>query len=324
MENRIVADTDVIETRFHLHKLEFTPRKSTSSKSNEILMKAITFLQKEKMENKKVYLIDRYQNRKDGPRRELFMYYSVIVPRTKRIKCALALIDNRKKPMIKPKGTFDLVPFDTASGSIAEITHFFIDLNVSPAVMCVEFNNSGPRLSDIEYYFRNITHDKLSLSKATSTSTFMEKGVDELLENIQNVVNFEFKLKPDNITHLDNDIKGYITGVSNLGNKFKPKYIRVEAMFQTPGNKIKSQLVNNEATSFVRNIVKKIKSRPFNIEQFEDFELKYVNKDGEDAMFNLIKGKKEIIIETKRDEHLTTTQWYAKIEKYFNQFIEDL
>src|SRR5690606_40894632 len=141
---------DLIVTKFYLHKIEFTPRKAVSENSNDILTKVITFLNQERTVNNRVYLIDRHHNRKKGPRRELFMYTAVFVPKTKRIKCAIALIDDRKKPMIKPKDTFDLIPFDTAKGAITELATFFIDYSMSPAVMCVEYNHNGPRLSDIE------------------------------------------------------------------------------------------------------------------------------------------------------------------------------
>lgn len=317
-------NNDIIITKFYLHKIKFTPRKLVSENSNEILTKVITFLNQEKTVNKKVYLIDKHHNRTEGPRRELFMYSAVFVPKSKRIKCAIALIDDRKKPMIKPKDTFDLVPFDTAKGSITELTTFFIDYSVSPAVMCVEYNHNGPRLSDIEYYFRNIAHDKLFLAKATTTTTYMNAGIDDMLESLYNVVNFEFKIKPQNVTYLDNDVKGYMSGIANLGSRMQPKFIKVEAMYQTPGAKVKSTLLNKEANSLTRLLLNKFKTRPFHIEQFEDFEVKYINKDGEDAVFNLLSGKMEVIVETKKDEHLNTTQWYAKIESQFNDFINNL
>lgn len=316
--------TDVFITKFYLHKIEFTPKKGVLEKTNDILTRVITFLNQEKTVKNRVYLIDRHHNRKDVPRRELFMYSAVFIPKKKRIKCSIALIDDRKKPMIKPKDTYDLIPFDTAAGSITELTHFFIDLNVSPAVMCVEFNNNGPRISDIEYYFRNIAHKKLFLATATTTTTFMNSRIDNTLESLLNVTNFEFKLKPQSVTHMDNDVKGYITGVATMGNKLQPKYIKVEAMYQTPGAKVQSDILNKEGNNLARLLLNKFKTRPFHIELLEDFELKYINKDGEDAVFNLLKGKEEILIEIGQDEHLNTTQWYSKIEEQFDQFIDKL
>src|SRR5690606_10411118 len=123
-------------------------------------------------------------------------------------------------------------------GAITELATFFIDYSMSPAVMCVEYNHNGPRLSDIEYYFRNIAHEKLFLAKATTTTTYMDAGIDNILESLHNVVNFEFKIKPQNVTYFDNDVKGYVSGVANLGNRMQPKFIKVEAMYQTPGSRV--------------------------------------------------------------------------------------
>ncbi|MNL44698.1 hypothetical protein D3C87_1672900 [compost metagenome] len=49
-----------------------------------------------------------------------------------------------------------------------------------------------------------------------------------------------------------------------------------------------------------------------------------MNENGEDEVFNLIKGKKEIAVKIERDKHPTTTQFYQLIENDFNTFIEKL
>ena len=74
----------------------------------------------------------------------------------------------------------------------------------------------------------------------------------------------------------------------------------------------------------VRAFLNKFKTKPFHIEQFEEFEIKFVNQDGEDEVFNLIKGKKEITIKVERDQHLTTTRLYELIEPDFDEFVRAL
>lgn len=48
--------------RFYLHTLKFTPFADVKDNSNDILIKLITFLNKERMENK-AYPVDKNKNR---------------------------------------------------------------------------------------------------------------------------------------------------------------------------------------------------------------------------------------------------------------------
>ena len=308
------------EVKFYLHSIRFIPYSDSVKKNtNDILFDVITFLNREHL-NGKAYAIDRNKNRPEMERREMFMNNPVRVGRTNKFKCSIALLRD-KTLMVKPKDTFELVPFSKATGSIAEITHFYIDYSVSPAIMCVEYNHNGPRLSDIEYYFRNLAYE-MGLAKGCQTTTYLDIPIDDTLAHLHNVLNFEIKLRPQNIAQMDDDIKGYITEFANLGNKLKPKFIRIEAMFQTPGVKVKSEHLNKEANTMIRALLQKFQKEPFHIDQFEEFEIKFINKDGEDETFNLIKGKREITVKIDRDVHMTTTKYYDLIEADFSKFIE--
>jgi hypothetical protein len=321
MSESIVSSSNNHTIKFYLHTIKFTPFSNIQDNSNDILIKLITFLNKERLENK-AYLVDKNKNRQESDKRELFMNVAYRIPKTKKIRCSIALLRAGKNLMVKPLDTYELVPFNKASGSIAEVTNFFIDYSRSPAVMCVEYNHNGPRLSDIEYYFRNIAHDVLRLSKATTTTTFMDVPIDKTIEELHNVLNFEIKLKPQNIPQMDDDIKGYITEFANLGQKLKPNFIRIEAMFQTPGAKVKSVELNKGANTMMTALLDKFRKKPYHIDHFEEFELKYVNKEGEDATFNLMKGKKEISAEIEPDAHLTSKEWFEKIESDFDEFMK--
>ncbi|HEY1060088.1 MAG TPA: hypothetical protein VGE44_00285 [Daejeonella sp.] len=312
---------NLLEVKFYLHNIKLTPYSSSTTNSNDILFDLMTFLNKEHAEGK-AYFIDKNKNQPEVERREMFMRNPVRIAKAKRFKCSIALVRD-KHLMLKPNDTFELVPFSKTTGSIVDVTHFFIDFSVTPAVMCVEFNNTGPRLSDIEYYLRNLAFG-LKKAKACQTTTHLNVPIDSTLAHLYNVLKFEIKLKPQNITQMDDDVKGYITEFANLGNRLKPKFVRIEAMFQTPGSKIKSQYLNKEANTMIRAFLNKFKTKPFHIDQFEEFEIKFVNQDGEDEIFNLIKGKREIVIKIERDKHYTQTQYYEFVEAEFDSFIQNL
>lgn len=311
----------VFTTKFYFHSLQFTPYKDNNTMSSaDILSKVITFISDQKVNGKGV-IIDKHRNRPEAESRELFMNYGVFMYRDKRVRCSIALLRKGKVPMLKPKDSLDLVPLTEATGSIAEQTHFYIDYSRTPAVVCVEYNHHGPRFSDIEYYFRVVAHDHLHLSKAVSTSLYMDNTIDKTLEELKNVLNIEIKMKAENVTQMDNDAKGYISGISNLGQRLKPKFLRVEAYFQIPGTKIKTVESNQDANNMFRTFLNKFKSRPFHQELFEHFEVKYEDKEGGENIFNLMKGKSAIEKEIDMSLNPNTTQIYEMIKGDFDDFM---
>jgi hypothetical protein len=316
----VIEPENLQEIKFYLHKITFIPYSDTRHKNSvDILVELMTFLNREHVAGK-AYFIDRNKNQPKAERREMFMYNPVLLLREKRIKCSIALVRD-KNLMLKPKDSFELIPFSKAEGSIAEVTHFFADYSVNPPVLCVEFNNNGPRISDIEFYLRNLAQE-IRNAKGCQTTTYMDIPIDKTLENLKNVLNFEIKLRPANIAQMDNEIKGYIVEFANLHNRLKPNFIRIEASFQTPGVKVKSEHLNKEANNMFKALLRKFQEDDFHIDQFDEFEFKFVNKEGQDETFNLIKGKREIVVKIDRSAHTTTTKYYELIKPKFNSFIQ--
>ncbi|MDM8172911.1 hypothetical protein QT327_00885 [Olivibacter sp. 47] len=323
MPDKEKENENLIPIRFHFYSIKFTPFKESSDlKSNDILFKVITYVSQQ-LQNGNGYLVDRYNNRKGTERREIFMNNAIIMLKEKRMRCSMALLRGGKQPMLKPADSFNLVPLDKANGSIVEQTHFFIDYSVTPAIICLEFNNNGPRISDIEYYFRNVSN-KERLAKATEATIFMDNTIDKTLASLHNVLNFEMKLQPQKVAQMDNDLKGYISGISTMGNKLKPKFIKVEALFQSPGSKVKSVELNKDANNMILNFLRKFKGRPFNIDCFEHFEVKYEDKEGVENLFSLLKGKREVVKDIDLQAIRKTSEWYEIIKDDFDQFIQDL
>ena len=312
--------------RFHFYSLLFKPYNDIQSdfNSNAILNQVITFISNEKLQNRG-YLIDRNNNRENELPRELFMTSAVIMARERRIRCSIALLRSGRIPQIKPVDNFQLISLEDMGGSIAEETNFFIDYSRNTAVICVEYNYHGPRISDIEFYLRNIARYKLKLSKATEVGLYMESSIDKTLENLKNVLNIDIKLQPKKIAQMDKDIVGqYFTGLNTIGNNLKPNFLKLEAMFQAPGKNVTSAGLNKEANSMIKTILNKFKAKPTNIDCFENFVVKYEDNNGEEGVFNLLKAKKEIIKEVDLKKCHKKRQIYELIEKDFDEFMENL
>lgn len=308
--------------KFHFYSLRFTPyiELVNEHNSDSILRGVITYLTNE-LHKGKGHLIDRNRNREEEGPRELFLTSAVFMPKERRIRCSLALLRSGRVPKIKPVDQYILIPISSL-GSIAEETHFYIDYSRNYGVICIEYNYYGPRISDVEYYFRNVARDVLKLSKTTEVNLYMSNTIDKTLSSLKNVLNIDIKIQPRKLAHMDTELVGqYFTGLNSIGNTLKPKYIKLEALYQTPGKGIESSELNKEANSMVLNLIRKFKTRPFNIDVFENFVVKYEDKEGNQEVFDLLKGKAEIIKEVDMETIKTKRNWYELIEKDFDEFM---
>ncbi|KAF2328095.1 hypothetical protein [Flavobacterium ginsenosidimutans] len=312
--------TEII--KFHFYSLRFTPYSHLSQEHNSdsILKDVVTYLMNE-LHGGKGHLIDRNRNRPNEMPRELFVTNAVFMAKERRIRCSIALLRSGRVPKIKPVDEYKLVPI-TSIGKIAEETHFYIDYSRNYGVVCIEYNYHGPRISDVEYYLRNVARDVLKLSKITEVNLYMSNTIDKTLASLKNVLNLDIKLQPRKLAQMDTDLVGkYFTGINSIGNSLKPKFIKVEAMFQSPGKNIESAEINKEANSMVMELVRKFKTRPFNIDCFENFVVRYEDKEGNQDFFDLLNGKVEIIKEIELATLTNKRKWYELIEKDFDDFM---
>jgi hypothetical protein len=308
-------------TKFNFFSLKFEPYSHLRSQysSKNILTEVFNYLRDLKKKGKG-HLIDRNENRKIDLPRELFMVGTKILPTQRKILCTMALLRKGRQPKLKPLDKYKLLPIDTL-GEIAEETHFFIDFSGDKIIICAEYNHHGARVSDLEYYLRNVSRDKLSISKQTEVVIHFENTIEKTIHSLQNVLHMDIKLKPKKIAQMDNDIKGsYFLGMNKIGLQLKPHFLRVESYFQTPGKNDPKINTNKEANNMMFDLLSVFKKRPKNKDCFEDFVVKYVNKDGEDAVFNLLKGKKELVIDIDTS-NTTLKEMYELIKLDFNDFV---
>ncbi|MDX5346358.1 MAG: hypothetical protein LPK19_03845, partial [Hymenobacteraceae bacterium] len=180
-------------------------------------------------------------------------------------------------------------------------------------------------ISDIEFYFRNISHNTLKKSKATEVELFIESSIDDTLRNLKNVLNMDIKIQPRSFTQMDKVLVGkYFTGLNSLGHLVKPKFLKLEALFQTPGRAYESSEINKEANDMFLNLLNAFKARPFNIDCFDNFVVKYEDIEGKEEVFNLLKGKKEILKEVDLKKIKSNRQWYELVESEFNEFMQNM
>lgn len=317
-------NNNLTPVKFHFFKIKFTPYSGTQHEtSHSIISKVMNYLSKQAQEGKG-FLIDKHEARTGEASRPLFATSVVWMGLEKRYRGSMALLRTGKIPMLKPTDKFKLIPLDTSIGEIAEQTRFYIDYKTDSVIMCVEFNYNGPRTSDLEYYFRIVARDQLRIAKAVEVETFMDVSIDKALAELRNVLSFEVKVQPQKLAQLDTALVGqYFSTLTTFNSAVKPKYLKLEALFQHQGKQVGKLETNKGANTMVSRFLKAFKDKEANIEAFENFVVKYEDKDGKEELFNLLKGKKEIIkhIDIRK---LKGREWYELIKPDIDQFIESL
>lgn len=318
------------QVRFNIFDFRFTPynRNSKNKDSLTILKEAIQHINDEKTQKQKAIVIDRHDNRQDSESRKLFVSSAAYILKDKIFKCRIALIRDHKIPTLVNRATYTLTPFDELGNkAIAETTNFYIDVSGKTPVVCCEFNSNGPRILDIEYYFRYITSfNMLKISKACKASLHMDSSVSNVLESITDVLKFRIKTKPNRLSYLYQEVEDpFITNMNALANTVSPNSLKVEASFREIGNS-SNQSKNLPALSFIKRVLSAIKKDSNVTEEFDDFYLEYEGEGGIEDTFHLLRGKKELVIDCpyKSPGNYNTKELYEKAKIQFSQYIQEL
>jgi hypothetical protein len=319
-ERATKQDNDKLsEVKFHFFTMLFTPLKDFEHlSSNDILLKIVELIN-EQRSKRNIIIYDRYRNRKNTPQRELYVSYARHIP-GKRINFTMALIRSGKQPLLKKSGSIELIPFDKDIGDFTDVTHFYVDMNRPIATVCVEFNYNGPRMSDIEYYFRAITTDFFKLSRSLSVNMLIESDIEETVNNLAGILNFDIKIEGKRFSAMDEDTKPFLQQWGLLLTKLQPEFIRVEAFFQRQGKKINKPSSNPGMINGIKTILKGL-SKTNNSEAFDKFVVNYQDNGGNEQKFDLFDKKSEIIVHADLNKEIKNTAMYNLIKDKLDEFL---
>ena len=323
----IVVDAEISKNltpvKFNFFELKFAPFKdSTEQTTKDILIEVAKYLNQQQQQGKG-FLTDRHEKRGKETARPLFVTQISTSWPEKRVKVSMALLRTGKIPKLKPADSYVLMELEKGKGEIAEETHFYIDFSTPTVVMCVEFNHDGPRMPDIEYYFRIVAHDKLTMAKSTTVDTFMDMSVDKALAEFKNVLNIQIKIQPQKLSKLDTTLHGqYYSGVSNLKQYVDPSFVKLELLFESSDKKYGSAEINKKGNTMFKRMLESFNADPVNMDVFDNFVVRYEKDNGAEDVFNLLKGKKEIVKSIDRANLSSNRAVYELISADFDKFME--
>jgi hypothetical protein len=315
-----VKDLELV--KFNFMTMQFVPLKEHSTLStNQIILDIVAAIKLQR-EKKNIIIFDRFKNRPNTPARQLYIDHFSYKPLERRLKFSMALIRSGKLPLLKPTGSIDLVPFDKNIGEFTEVTHFFIDMKRPTAVVCVEFNDNGPRMTDIEYYFRAMSTDYLHLSRSLTVGMMMETNIDETIKGLAGVFDFDMKIEGKKFSEMDHDTKGFLSEWGTLLTKLQPEFIRVEAFFQRKGKKENKSSTNPGMLTGLKHILTSLK-KPHNSDAFDKFVINYEDATGNVKKFDLFDTKSEIAVLIDLNKTIKTSAIYKLIKDEFDIFLNN-
>lgn len=290
-----------LNVKFHIFDLEFQPYKEQSGKigSFSILKSCIKYINDKRKDERSFVIIDRHEKRDKAESRKLFVSSMAFSFPDKMYKCKIHLIRD-KSPSFMDRETLSFESVDILKNKeIVETTHFYIDTDkiAHPTIIC-EYNSVGPKISDIEYYFRYISSKNvIHVSKACKANIHMDKSAEQVMDSLQNIFRFRFRARPEKLPSMyRNTEDSFFSEMQALGNLVDPKTIKVDLSFRDHGGKKVIGETNYKMLTTTKRLLNAVSKDITILEDMEDFYLEYEDNDGEDRNYNFIRGKKSLSI----------------------------
>ncbi|MBL7935712.1 MAG: hypothetical protein JNM51_07875, partial [Bacteroidia bacterium] len=152
------------------------PYSGDSGTSSQLLKNIILKLNEDEFPSEK-RIIDKHENRKNSVRRKLVIISNRFEDKGVRCHGRIALIKNKAPLVWGGKDIVEQIEKESNKQFI-EITNYTINFSSdSEPIIMFEFNSEGPRLSDIEFYVRQIAKE-FRLAKNIQTSLHLKTSYE--------------------------------------------------------------------------------------------------------------------------------------------------
>lgn len=263
-------------------------------------------------------VINRHENRKNAVNRKLVIISNRFEVKGMRSFGKIALIKNKAPQIWGGKDIVEEIEKEENKQFI-EISNFWIYycVGADPVVM-YEYNHEGPRLSDIEFYLRQIAKE-YRIAKNISTSLHLKTTYDQLDKNLQNVFGLTVKVNSANTKRYD-----WFNALKNLNDDSGFKDVRLEFFYK----RVKENgqyLKNIRGMDFARNIISWLKKDKDNLEYMSDLKMSY-QVSGSDEIIDLDFLKNKVVsilkIPLNEQDKVISKEFRGIVSDEFNYYLE--
>lgn len=268
-------------------------------------------------------LIDRHRNRSNAERRRLVLISAPMEREGKRCFGRMALIKN-KAPFLWKKGTDFVMDIEKEENQeFLEITNFSIDFtskNDVPIIM-VEFNHAGPRISDLEYFFRQIAK-QYRIAKSIRYIPHLNVLYGDLSSKISNV--FKINVKVNNGLLAQRTDRKWLQNLRNIKTETGFKEIAMELFFSRAKDESGKKIKNILGLEYARDMIDWLRKDRNNIDLIEDLKMEYQVDDKEEPEFlDFLKNKTTSIVFVRftTAKKYTLADYKHQVGNEFNHYL---
>lgn len=262
-------------------------------------------------------IIDRHKNRKNAAPRQIFSVQNRLEKEGKRCFGKLVLIKN-KAPMIwGGKDVIEQIE-RPENKEFIEVTNYCIHFGANESIMMIEFNNEGPRLNDIEFYFRQL-FKKFQLAKYIQSIMHLETSYEQLDKDIHNIFNIKVKVNSAFNNRFD-----WFNLLTKMNAETGYKDIRLELFYKYDKNNNGKYQKNIRGIDFARNIIGWLRRDNKNIDYVDDLKMTYqVDEDSEPIQLDFLNNKITscVKIPLEKGEIYKPAVYRELVNKEFNYFL---
>jgi hypothetical protein len=230
--------------------------------------------------------IDRYANQKGTEKRNLIHLGVRWGTAGKRCFGQMALVKDGFLYTLQGKDVVEEVQ-KPQNSKFVRLTHYIIDFTSEEPIMMIQFNSSGPRISDVTFYFRQISK-YYKVATSIKHITHLKVDIDKLESQIRTV--FEINVKVNSKKSLSIGSSQWFKDFIGLNTKVGFKDVRMEYFFRRKQNNGR-YMINALGLDFARSIIAWLKNDQKNIDDLEDLSMSYELEDGSVKDFNFMKNK---------------------------------
>jgi hypothetical protein len=280
-----MIEKTTVDINFHFFDLNLTSYKRVDiGNSSKLLKELFDIIYRDRLENK-VYVIDRKEGESNDDKRNLLIFTLTFIKGI-RVKGKMALLRDKLPVFLNDRSDIDEIE-NIKDKKLAEITHFCVDFTNNVPLVMFEFNSSGPRISDFEYYIRHVGK-QTGLVKYCSTSLRVKGEIEKILSSIKNVGEIEIKVKSENTRFLKDIDNSFYSSITALNDSHPYETIRLSTGFSR-------KKINVGGLDLARKILGFFKKNSNQLDNVEDLKV-IVDCGNGFELFDLINQKESRVL----------------------------
>jgi hypothetical protein len=270
---------------FNYASFSLQPFSGDSGTSSKLLKRIINKLNDE---NDPI-VISRFPKRKAG-KRELVMISNKVEDQGTRCFGKIALI-KKKIPLVWTGKDFVKEIERGENTEFIEVTNYAIHfcLDGNPIIM-YEFNNEGPRFSDIDFYLKHIS-SIFKIAKNIKYTLHLDTDFGKLDKKVKNVFGVTVKVKSAYTNNYD-----WVDELKKLQEGTGYQDVRLQFFYGKVKDKTGNYKRNIKGTEFARNLINWLQKDKRNFKFLGDLKMNYQNIDDEVIDLDFLKNQSESLI----------------------------